>query len=85
MDSNLEHQRRALADVLALVPNNELARHLGVSAQAVSKWPRVPDGRVIQVAEATGWKKTPHELRPDLYPHPFDGLPAHLRTERAAA
>ena len=39
----------------------------------------VPAEHVISVAEATGWAVTPHELRPDLYPHPHDGLPVHLR------
>ena len=28
-----------------------LARHLGISKQAVSKWPRVPHARVEEVAE----------------------------------
>ncbi|XYK59247.1 YdaS family helix-turn-helix protein [Serratia sarumanii] len=30
---------------------------------------------VIKWAAATGFKVTPHELRPDLYPNTRDGLP----------
>lgn len=39
----------------------------------------VPDGKVLQFAALADWVSTPHELRPDLYPHPDDGLPAELR------
>ena len=35
---------------------------------------------VIACAKATGWQVTPHQLRPDLYKHPHDGLPEHLRS-----
>ena len=34
---------------------------------------------VLAVSAAVDWQVSPHELRPDLYPHPEDGLPAHLR------
>lgn len=55
-----------------------VARIAGVSPQAVSKWRgRVPDAAaVLKLAAATGWKVTPHDLRPDIYPNPTDGLPA---------
>lgn len=33
---------------------------------------------VIPLSRATDWKVTPHDFRPDLYPHPSDGLPADL-------
>lgn len=39
----------------------------------------IPAEHVIKACEAIGWEVTPHELRPDLYPHPQDGLPDHLR------
>lgn len=50
---------------------------LGLSRGAVSQWDIVPAERVLAVAAATGWQVTPHELRPDIYPNPCDGLPAH--------
>lgn len=51
---------------------------LGVSKMAVSLWKNdsngvVPPKRVFPIYMATGI--TPHELRPDLYPNPTDGLP----------
>lgn len=53
-----------------------LATSLGVSSMAISKWRNrglVPADRVIPIFSVTGI--TPHELRPDLYPNPTDGLP----------
>ncbi|KQT37699.1 YdaS family helix-turn-helix protein [Methylophilus sp. Leaf414] len=44
---------------------------------------RVGDGYVLVVSQAGDWIVTPHELRPDLYPHPEDGLPAELRKQVA--
>lgn len=55
-----------------------LAQLLTVSAMTVSYWRNryqgvVPADRVLQIYGVTG--VTPHELRPDLYPNPTDGLP----------
>ena len=49
-----------------------------LSAMTVSHWRNryrgvVPADRVLQIYAVTGI--TPHELRPDLYPNPSDGLP----------
>ncbi|WP_392440024.1 YdaS family helix-turn-helix protein [Edwardsiella piscicida] len=57
---------------------NKLAVAIGVSGMAISQWKKknngtVPASRVLPVFKATGI--TPHELRPDLYPNPTDGLP----------
>lgn len=57
-----------------------LGRAIGALPSQIHKWAneyngRVPTGeRVRQIYIATG--VTPHELRPDLYPNPTDGLPA---------
>lgn len=53
-----------------------LGTAIGVTKMAVSLWRKngVPSSRVIQIYKATG--VTPHELRPDLYPNPTDGLPS---------
>lgn len=45
-----------------------LAARLGISAQAVWKWCRVPAERVLAVEAATNGEVTRHDLRPDLYP-----------------
>ncbi|MDP3322661.1 MAG: YdaS family helix-turn-helix protein [Hydrogenophaga sp.] len=39
----------------------------------------IPSAHVIGACSATDWQVTPHQLRPDIYPHPHDGLPDHLR------
>jgi DNA-binding transcriptional regulator YdaS (Cro superfamily) len=43
----------------------DLARHLGISSPAVSKWKQVPADRLDAVAAWLG--TTPDDLRPDLY------------------
>lgn len=54
-----------------------------ISPQAVSKWGEkgIPPERVIALSRATGFRVTPHRMRPDIYPAPSDGVPA----EKAAA
>lgn len=66
----------AMKEAISLVGLKKLAQGLGVSHQAVRKYEssRVPAERVIDVAMLTGWKITPHQLRPDLYPLPGDAL-----------
>lgn len=63
------------------IGQREFSEKLGVSQAMVSKMvlSEVPAERVMAVAEATQWECTPHELRPDIYPHPDDGLPAEMR------
>lgn len=58
---------------------SNLAGLLGIKPMSVSRWRTrykgvVPADRVFPIFNATG--VTPHELRPDLYPNPTDGLPA---------
>lgn len=57
----------------------ELSLAMNMSRAACSLWDKVPDGRVLQLCELVDWIVTPHEVRPDLYPHPDDGLPDALR------
>ncbi|MGL9720122.1 transcriptional regulator [Symbiopectobacterium sp.] len=48
------------------------------SVQSVANWiinNQVPADRVLPLCLLGGWEVTPHELRPDLYPNPTDGLP----------
>ncbi|QHP80675.1 Rha family transcriptional regulator [Pectobacterium odoriferum] len=60
----------------------KLAELLGISSMAISHWKRrhegaIPSNHVLAIYNATG--VTPHELRPDLYPNPTDGLPAERK------
>ena len=57
--------------------HSELTRRLGKNSQTVSVWFRtqVASTEVLNACRALDWKVTPHEIRPDLYPHPTDGLP----------
>ena len=67
--------------IMNLSSQSSLARVLGCKQQTVSLWlnRKVPDGKVLQLSEALDWKVTPHQIRPDLYPGVFDGLPEKHR------
>ncbi|EAV8896103.1 helix-turn-helix domain-containing protein [Salmonella enterica] len=55
-----------------------IARLLRLPQQVISRWAnghQVPASRVLPLCEIMGWSVTPHEIRPDIYPNPTDGLP----------
>ncbi|MEI9698924.1 YdaS family helix-turn-helix protein [Moellerella wisconsensis] len=56
-----------------------VSRMFGFSSpQSVFNWiknNKVPAERVIQLCQMGKWSFCPHQLRPDLYPNEFDGLP----------
>lgn len=61
-----------------------MARAIGLAQGHVWHWLNKQDGQtppaqVIGVSRATGWQVTPHQLRPDIYPYPDDGLPPEYR------
>jgi len=65
----MEAQSTPLDRVVAAVGSkNELAAQLGITAQAISQWRRVPTMRVLEVERLSGIPR--HELRPDVYPEP---------------
>ncbi len=76
-----------VSNAVALVGLQALAKSVGVTYQAIRKYERqgVSAERVIPIASATGWRITPHALRPDLYPNPGDGLPSNIEPKQAAA
>lgn len=47
---------------------SKLARHLGVTRQAISDWPVVPINRLDEVEEFTGIDRA--KLRPDIFDRP---------------
>ncbi|WP_107313989.1 YdaS family helix-turn-helix protein [Burkholderia metallica] len=55
-----------------------VATAFGISRISIYEWidkGRVPEPRVLRLAELTKWKFTPHQIAPALYPNPRDGLP----------
>jgi len=76
------NKKEALIKLIDLVGLKPLATALGISYQAVQKY--VANGeivadKVLLACDACKWQVTPNQLRPDIYPHPQDGLPAHMR------
>lgn len=69
--------------IMSALTQETIAKKIGCRQQTISLWLNkgVPDGKVLVFSEALGWVATPHDLRPDLYPHPCDGLPRAMRHE----
>ncbi|MEN6302452.1 MAG: YdaS family helix-turn-helix protein [Thermoguttaceae bacterium] len=65
---------------VSLVGLQPLAKAVGVSYQMIRKYERTSTSaeRVLDLSRATGWRVTPHALRPDLYPNAPDALPAEV-------
>jgi len=57
---------------------SKLARHLGVTRQAISDWPVVPINRLAEVEQFTGIDRA--KLRPDIFERP-----RRKRSRRAAS
>lgn len=64
----MEAHSEALVAAFKRIKRRDLARQLGITAQAVSQWSRVPVERVLDVERVSGVPR--HELRPDIYPPP---------------
>lgn len=66
----------------------QVARLRGLkTAWGAAKWLRegLPAEHVLWLAEQTEWHFTPHQLAPQMYPHPDDGLPVNRRALPARA
>ncbi|MCI1034072.1 transcriptional regulator [Raoultella terrigena] len=63
--------------LLNICSQAELGRRMKRRAQTVNGWfkNKVPGELVLKVSKAVEWQVTPHEIRPDLYPNPTDGMP----------
>lgn len=68
--------------VKALGNKRRLALALGISAQAVGQWTRIPVEHCLKVSELTGIPL--HELRSDIYPRPSKGAKGKRPLEVAA-
>jgi len=62
------------------VTQRQLAAQINCTQGLIHQWlsglRKIAAEKVLSVACATNWEVTPHQLRPDLYPNPTDGLPA---------
>lgn len=75
---NLVGGQLALADELAVESKSIKQAHIWNWLNKTKLG--VPAEQVINVCKCVDWQVTPHELRPDIYPHPHDGLPDHMRS-----
>lgn len=69
-----------LIEVLDRVGPIRLAAQLGITAQAISQWRRIPIARVLDIERITSIPR--EKLRPDIYGAP---RPRPRRSERVAA
>ena len=56
-----------------------LGKQVGCSSASVRSWRSgnavpAPGPMTLKLAEATGYALTPHDIHPDVYPHPLDGM-----------
>lgn len=78
-------QTKLAAAIRERMPESKVSQvHVWGWLNAV-KAPCPPAEYVIPICDALEWRMTPHELRPDLYPHPTDGMPKSASIEMAAA
>lgn len=71
-----------LTEFLKTTTQKKFAASLNITQALVSRWNQggqVSAELVLPVSEKTNWQVTPHDLRPDLYPHPHDGMPLEMR------
>lgn len=57
---------------------SSVARHFGIKPWAVSKWERagkIPAERIPDLVKLIRYEVTPHQLRPDVFIFPMDGVP----------
>ncbi len=68
---------------------SDIAKAAGVHPVLIHQWShgkrQIPPDRVLAVARATKWTATPHQLRPDIYPNPTDGLPPEVVSQQQVA
>ncbi|CNH56653.1 transcriptional regulator [Yersinia intermedia] len=63
--------------IINIANQSEIARRVEEKPQTVNLWFKngVPPKKVFKLCACLGWKVTPHEIAPDIYPNPSDGLP----------
>lgn len=88
MEAKLRAMRQALADAITEAGGPTAVGALydpPIRPQAVSQWDICPKDRVLGLAAGIRYKRTPHELRSDIYPNPRDGVPPNMRLRKCVA
>ncbi|HET7674488.1 MAG TPA: Cro/CI family transcriptional regulator [Gammaproteobacteria bacterium] len=70
MDISQAHRSGKQAAIAAFGGVGKVADALGISSQAVSQWPRIPEDRAIELAreaQRLGLALTLHDMRPDRW------------------
>lgn len=74
-----EHMNKQTQEKISkAATRTRIGKHFGISSQAVGKWiyaSGVPQKRIIPLCQFLEWQVTPHEIDPEAYPNPTDGLP----------
>jgi len=74
MESKIETLKRAIK---AQGGSGQVSRRMTVKQSRLCNWlarGSIPPEHIIPLCNALFWTVTPHQLRPDLYPHPLDGM-----------
>ena len=74
LDEYLKRKRVRQAELASLVGCTQSM----ISLVAAGRSQLSPE-KALRVAEATNYAVTPHELRPDIYRNPTDGLPSGFK------
>ncbi|MCS5934480.1 helix-turn-helix domain-containing protein [Klebsiella variicola subsp. variicola] len=72
------HEQRDATKISKAASRACIGKHFGISGQAVGKWiyeNGVPQKRIVPLCRFLNWEVTPHEIDPEAYPNPTDGLP----------
>ncbi|EEK2382804.1 helix-turn-helix domain-containing protein [Salmonella enterica] len=70
LDEYLKKKRIRQADLALLVGCSQSMISLAIAGRS-----QLSPEKALRVAEVTNYAVTPHELRPDIYRKPSDGLP----------
>lgn len=70
---------------IAELTHGGMAKLCRVAPPNVTRWSKTgrvpvdPTNHVLTICNALNWRVTPHQLRPDIYPYPFDAVPIDKR------
>jgi hypothetical protein len=70
--------------IRALIPNSKISQvHVWGWLNCVQMEVPPPE-TVVPICKFLGWRMTPHQLRPDIYPNPSDALPPGFNPDQVS-